>query len=107
MTLLESIQTRLLNYEPGARREQEMYFSVARNLSRAQFKLADQELCRRLWQDVGERNLDVDRVLNLMYGCWFQDDQQAMLDADADFLANCQASRSETDASKPGIFEHC
>ena len=107
MTLMETIQTRLLSYEPGARRDQELYFSVARNLARAQFRLADQELCRRLWQDVGERNLDVDRVLHLMYGCCCHDDQQAMLEADADYVAGLQAHRSANEASKPGIFEHC
>ena len=87
MTLLETIQTSLLRYQPAARREQEMYFTAARSLAEAHFHLADELLCDRLWQDVAERHLDIDRVMNLMYGCWFHDDPAQMREADAHYLA--------------------
>jgi len=88
-------------------RDQKVYFACARNLARAQFQLADNELSRRLWQDVADQGLDVDRVLNLMYGCWFQDDEKAMQEADLEYLE--QASLRQGQAAEPpaGIFEHC
>ena len=87
MTLPETIQTRQLSYQPAARREQDHHFSVARSLAEAHFRLADEQLCDRLWQDVAERHLDLDRVMNLMYGCWFHDDLAEMRGADAHYLA--------------------
>ena len=72
-----------------------------RRLAQAQFQLADAELSQRLWQDVADRNLDVDRILNLLYGCWFQDEPAALRDADAKF----QACRERE--LIPGVFEHC
>ena len=107
VTLLENLQARLLHYESPARREQACYISVARDLAHAQFKLADDELCKRLWQNVAERKLNVDRILNLMYGCFFQTDQQAMREVDQAFM-NRQASESCLDQRPSiGIFEHC
>ena len=41
---------------------------------------------------MSDRDLDVDRVLNLMYGCWFQDDAEVMIDADEAYL---QSGRAE------------
>ena len=70
-------------------------------VAQAQFQLADAELSQRLWQDVADRDLDVDRILNLLYGCWFQDDPAAMHAADAEFQ-----SRRERELI-PGVFEHC
>ena len=105
MAFLQAIQTTLLRYQSTRDHEQDLYFSSARNLARAQFQLADEELSRRLWQDVAERELDVDRILNLMYGCWFQEDREAMQEADAAYRANRVAVRLPP--SQVGISEHC
>ena len=105
VAFLQAIQTTLLRYQSTRDHEQDLYFSSARNLARAQFQLADEELSRRLWQDVAERELDVDRILNLMYGCWFQEDREAMQEADAAYSANRVAGGLPP--SQVGIFEHC
>ena len=47
---------------------------------------ADAELSRRLWQEVADRDLSIDRITHLLYGCWFHDDDQAMVDADEQFV---------------------
>ena len=101
MGLLQTIQGRLLQYDSPARQLQQTYFEAARQLAQAQFQLADAELSQRLWQDVADRDLDVDRVLNLLYGCWFQEDQTALRAADAEFQARRQHELI------PGVFEHC
>ena len=105
VAFLQAIQTTLLRYQSPRPHEQDLYFSCARNLARAQFQLADQELSRRLWQDVAERELDVDRILNLMYGCWFQEDREAMQEADAAYCSEQRAGG--VSSSQVGIFEHC
>ena len=105
VAFLQAIQTTLLRYQSTRDHEQDLYFSSARNLARAQFQLADEELSRRLWQDVAERELDVDRILNLMYGCWFQEDREAMQEADAAYCANRVAGG--VPPSQVGTFAHC
>mgnify|MGYP004415926573 FL=1 len=105
MAFLQAIQTTLLRYQSPRHHEQDLYFSCARNLARAQFQLADEELSRRLWQDVAERELDVDRILNLMYGCWFQEDREAMQEADAAYCSEQLAGG--VPSFQVGIFEHC
>ena len=69
MGLLQTIQGRLLQYDSPSRQLQQAHFDAARRLAQAQFQLADAELSKRLWQDVADRDLDVDRILNLLYGC--------------------------------------
>ena len=101
MGLLQTIQGRLLQYDSPSRQLQQAHFDAARRLAQAQFQLADAELSQRLWQDVADCDLDVDRVLNLLYGCWFQDDPAALCAADAEFQA-----RRERELI-PGVFEHC
>ena len=107
VSFLQTLQTRLLRYESPAYREQEVYFSCARNLARAQFQLADHELSRRLWQDVADRELDVDRILNLMYGCWFQDEIDSMQESDRHYFSGNSKSPAQPDKTAAGIFEHC
>ena len=87
MGLIQTLQSRLLRYESPARREQQAHFDAARNLARAQFQLGDAELSQRLWQDVADRELDVERIEQLMYGCWFHDDNEAMIETDDQFLS--------------------
>ena len=72
--------------EARSRNDRQAYFSITRDLAEAQFKLADDELSRRLWDDVGERELDVERINNLLYGCTFHDDDAAMQEADEAYL---------------------
>ena len=90
MGLRRTIQGRVLQYD-----------SPSRQLQQAQFQLADGELTQRLWQDVADRDLDVDRILNLLYGCWFQDEPAALRAADAEF----QTCRERE--LIPGVFKHC
>ena len=101
MGLLQTIQGRLLQYDSPSRQLQQANFDAARRLAQSQFQLADAELSQRLWQDVADRDLDVDRILNLLYGCWFQDDPAALRAADVEFQA-----RRERELI-PGVFEHC
>ena len=101
MGLLQTIQGRLLQYDSPSRQLQQAHFDAARRLAQAQFQFADVELSQRLWQDVADRDLDVDRILNLLYGCWFQEDVAALRAADADYQARRQQELI------PGVFEHC
>ena len=48
VAFLQAIQTPLLRYQSTRDHEQDLFFSSARNLARAQFQLADEELSRRL-----------------------------------------------------------
>ena len=101
MGLLQTIQGRLVQYDSPSRQLQQAHFDAARRLAQAQFQFADAELSQRLWQDVADRDLDVDRILNLLYGCWFQEDAAAMRAADADYQVRRQQELI------PGVFEHC
>ena len=73
--------------ECQARNDRQTYFSITRSLVRAQFQLADKELSQRLWQEVADRDLEVGRIIHLMYGCWFHDDNDAMNETDDQFLS--------------------
>ena len=69
------------------RNDRQSYFALARELANAQFILADSELSCRLWQDVADRELDVARLLYLLYGGWDVEDDEEMLEADQQFLS--------------------
>lgn len=69
------------------RNDRQSYFSVVRDLVLAQFVLGDQELTTRLWKDVGDRDLDVGRIVNLLYRCSFHDDDEQMRQVDDAFLS--------------------
>ena len=101
MGLLQTLQGRLLQYDSPSRHVQQTHFDAARRLAQAQFQLADAELSQRLWQNVADRDLDVDRIINLLYSCWFQEDSAALCAADAEFQARRQQE------SIHGVFEHC
>lgn len=107
MTFLQTIQNRLLRYQASETARTQEIFSSARQIARAQFQLADAELSRRLWQDVADRGLDVDRILNLLYNCHFQDDETALTDADEEFRGTNVVGPSVSSHSVAGIFEHC
>jgi hypothetical protein len=84
-------QDRLTTAQPTAecrlRNDRQSYFAITRELVQAQFVLADGVLSQRLWQEVADRDLEVGRILNLLYGCWFQDDEAEMTALDDAFLA--------------------
>ena len=69
------------------RNDRQSYFALARELVHAQFDLADAELSCRLWQDIADRELDVARLLHLLYGGWDVEDEKEMLEADQQFLS--------------------
>ena len=73
--------------ECRSRNDRQTYFSITRSLVQAQFKLDDRELSRRLWQEVADRDLEVGRIINLMYGCWFHQNEDEMLEVDNRHLA--------------------
>ncbi len=68
--------------ESRFRNDRQSIFILVRELVHAQFELGDPELTNRLWQDVVDREIDMERIINLMYGCTFHDDDQAMLETD-------------------------
>ena len=72
--------------ECRARNDRQSYFAITRELVRAQFELADMELSRRLWQDVADRDLEVGRILHLLYGCGCHQDEAEMVDVDEIYL---------------------
>ena len=76
----------LAGEECRARNDRQTYFSIARELVDAQFVLADQELTRRLWQEVGDRNLEIGRIINLLYRCSSHQDESEMVEVDDAFL---------------------
>ena len=69
------------------RNDRQSYFSLTRQLVSAQFVLADGQLSARLWQEVAEREMDLGRVINLLYGCSFPEDDRAMQEADDEYLS--------------------
>ena len=105
MTLLSDLWTRL-SYQSTASREQDKLFSLVQSLVKAQFEFADDELSRRIWQEVADQNISVERVENLLYRCFFQDDPVAMRQADDDYLRR-MSLQSGLDTHHVGIFEHC
>jgi hypothetical protein len=107
VAFLQTLQSSLLRYNSPVKSDQEAYFSCARNLVVAQFQLADQELTQRLWQDVADRHLDVDRIIHLMYRCRFHDDNEAFREADDAFVALGRQHPSQASETAVGVFEHC
>ena len=84
--LLPSKQIRTTE-ECRQRNDRQSYFSLTRQLVSAQFVLADGQLAARLWQEIADREMDLGRVINLLYGCSFPEDDQAMQDADDEYLS--------------------
>ena len=68
------------------RNDRQSYLSLTRQLVSAQFVLADGQLAARIWQEVADRDMDLSRAINLLYGCSFPEDYQAMQEADDVYL---------------------
>lgn len=73
--------------ECRARNDRQSYFAITRDLVHAQFELADAELSRRIWQEVADRDLEVGRILQLLYGCSCHQDDAEMAFTDDMFLS--------------------
>ena len=65
-----------------ARNDRQAVFQLVRDLVQAQFERGDEELTKRLWQDVADREIELDRVINLMYTCSFHEDDNEMTKVD-------------------------
>ncbi len=68
--------------ESRIRNDRQAIFDLTRQLVHAQFELADQELTNRLWEEVIQRNIEIERILNLMYRCTSHEDENEMLEVD-------------------------
>ena len=68
--------------ESRIRNDRQAVFQLVRDLVQAQFERGDEELTKRLWQDVADRDIDLDRVINLMYTCSFHEDDYEMTKVD-------------------------
>ena len=68
--------------EERIRNDRQAVFQLVRDLVQAQFDRGDNELTKRLWQDVADRDIDLDRVINLMYACSFHEDDSEMTKVD-------------------------
>ena len=52
--------------EARIRNGRQAVFQLVRDLVQAQIDRGDEELTKRLWQDVEDRDIDLDRLINLM-----------------------------------------
>ena len=78
-----------LSYQPRVfkgTKDQEKVYSLTRELVNAQFQLCDDELTNRLWEEVGNLNIDPERIINLMYKCDTHDNFAAMVDEDSKYI---------------------
>jgi hypothetical protein len=64
-------------------KQQQLVFTLVRQLAEAQFVRADRELTRRLWQEVAALEIDPDRITALLYGGQSCDDRQGLMALDA------------------------
>ena len=71
-----SIEIPLGTQEARIRNNRQAVFEMVRELVQAKIILADEELTQRLWQDVADREIEIDRIINLMYTCSFHDDDE-------------------------------
>jgi hypothetical protein len=69
------------------RNDRQSYVALSRQLVQAQFVLRDRELTTRLWQDVAHRELDLGRIINLLYCCASPRDVESMRCIDEGYLA--------------------
>ena len=81
-TLPSSVDVQLGTQEARIRNDRRAVFQLVRELVQAQFERGDEELTKRLWQDVADRGIDLDRVINLLYTCSFHEDDNEMTSVD-------------------------
>ena len=78
----DSTAVQLGTQEERIRNDRQAVFQLVRDLVQAQFDRGDEQLTKRLWQDVADRDIDLDRVINLMYTCSFHEDDNEMTKVD-------------------------
>ena len=57
-------------------------FNLVRQLVQAQMDSTDKELTKKLWKDVTDKGIDLDRVITLMYSCSLHEDDNEMIKVD-------------------------
>jgi len=87
MALLQSVGRKILTYVSPSAKKQSAYFKITRDISEAQFYLGNRFQEIYLWQEVADRDMDVSRIENLLYGCSFHDDEVAMAEVDESFMS--------------------
>ena len=87
MATLHSVGRKILTYISPRVKEQSAYFQITRDISEAQFYLGNRFQELYLWQEVADRDMDVSRIENLLYGCSFHEDEVAMTEADESFMS--------------------
>ena len=87
MATLQSVGRKILTYISPRAKEQSTYFKITRDISEAQFYLGNRFQELYLWQEVADRDMEVSRIENLLYGCFSHDDEWAMIEADREFMA--------------------
>ena len=78
-------KTQAETLESRIRNDRQAVFQLVRDLVQAQLERGDEELTKRLWQDVADRDIDLDRVINLMYTCSFHEDDYEMTIVDESY----------------------
>ena len=78
----KSSKVKVGRQEARIRNDRQAVFQLVRDLVQAQFNRGDEELTTRLWQDVADRDIDLDRVINLMYTCTFHENDYEMTKVD-------------------------
>ena len=87
MATLQSAGRKILTYISPRVKEQSAYFQITRDISEEQFYLGNRFQELYLWQEVADRGMEVSRIENLLYGCFFHDDEEAMVEADSEYMA--------------------
>ena len=87
MATLQSVGRKILAYISPRAKEQSAYFKITRDISEAQFYLGNRFQELYLWQEVADRDMDVSRIENLLYGCFFHDNEEEMVEADSEFMS--------------------
>lgn len=87
MATLQSVGRKVLAYISPRAKEQSAYFKITRELSGAQFYLGNRFQEIYLWQEVADHDMEVSRIESLLYGCFFHDDDEAMVEADREFMS--------------------
>ena len=70
MAKLQSVGRKILTYISPRAKEQSAYFKITRDICEAQFYLGNRFQEIYLWQEVADRDMEVSRIENLLYGCF-------------------------------------
>ena len=73
-------------------KQQQLVFTLVRQLAEAQFVRADRELTRRLWQEVADLEIHPDRITTLLYGGQSCADRQGLMSLDESWSQQAQAA---------------